>query len=456
MQPDFLLTFDDLQMPEVIPGTRLHPLRPIGVGTPYVECLTSYMSRLAASHGVTVGQLIVREISPNLETQTSGGINGKQLNGTGRYPENVAALLETLTGSHGIQDLTLVKWQAFFQQKRILREVRAWCPDCYQQAKQDGGEIYDQLLWAVDQVKACPIHKRPLLSLCLNCGEEQLPFSLRLRPGFCAGCQEWLGVVRKRAAASHWDIWRAEAIGELLAACPKLPEPPNPAAIPRTLDSLRIQRGLNTFAAMSRLVGIGCVSIYCWLSGKHLPDFESVLMLCSRLEVSPLHFLTGNLVEEAEWSRPGAAHLAPRIKRSGRNRAEYRDALVKEFESASPEQGLDAIAKRAGLPNGRIRVAFPDIVQKHRERRNQYLAERKAAKTEAFVREVREAVAILKEQNREPTLSRVQPLLSKPRMTLSPFYRELLDQVLIEESIPFKNPDSKMPICHTAGNLKGQ
>src|SRR5712691_8530009 len=51
--------------PLTIPArTRLVPLEPIGVGTAYVESLTSYTCRLAHVHSITVGKLFNHEIGP--------------------------------------------------------------------------------------------------------------------------------------------------------------------------------------------------------------------------------------------------------------------------------------------------------------------------------------------------------------------------------------------------------
>ena len=47
----------DLTVPDVPPRARFYPLEPIGIGTPLVEGLTSYLLRLAEAHGVPVGAL---------------------------------------------------------------------------------------------------------------------------------------------------------------------------------------------------------------------------------------------------------------------------------------------------------------------------------------------------------------------------------------------------------------
>ena len=44
--------------------SRLYFLEPIGVGTPYTESLSSYLTRLAQEHCVTPQKLIMGEIAP--------------------------------------------------------------------------------------------------------------------------------------------------------------------------------------------------------------------------------------------------------------------------------------------------------------------------------------------------------------------------------------------------------
>ena len=48
--------------------SRLYRLEPIGIGTPEVESLSSYLNRLAQAHRVTVTTLIVHELLPHVGT----------------------------------------------------------------------------------------------------------------------------------------------------------------------------------------------------------------------------------------------------------------------------------------------------------------------------------------------------------------------------------------------------
>ena len=50
------------------PRSRLYSLEPIGIGTPEVESLSSYLNRLAQAHCVTVSALIAHELVPHIDT----------------------------------------------------------------------------------------------------------------------------------------------------------------------------------------------------------------------------------------------------------------------------------------------------------------------------------------------------------------------------------------------------
>src|SRR5438128_1248201 len=50
--------------PVLPPRSRLYMLKPVGIGTPFVESLSGYIARLADVHAVSVGDLVGRELSP--------------------------------------------------------------------------------------------------------------------------------------------------------------------------------------------------------------------------------------------------------------------------------------------------------------------------------------------------------------------------------------------------------
>lgn len=100
----------DLQKPAIPSRSRLYSLEPIGVGTPLVESLTGYVTRLAQAHCTLTGILIVSEIAPLIKEgyvfdgrqKTINPIYGfsssrRALNGTGLMASTLIQALEALT-----------------------------------------------------------------------------------------------------------------------------------------------------------------------------------------------------------------------------------------------------------------------------------------------------------------------------------------------------------------------
>src|SRR6266851_2648608 len=111
------------------PRSRLYSLEPIGIGTPEVESLSSYLNRLAQAHCVTVNALIAHELLPHVGTPAPpsvhpaptpprGGGRGlgqhlaRQINGLGRIAATWVEGLEALTGRRDLRFLTLLTWRA--------------------------------------------------------------------------------------------------------------------------------------------------------------------------------------------------------------------------------------------------------------------------------------------------------------------------------------------------------
>jgi TniQ len=61
-----------LAMPVVPPRSRLYHLEPVGVGTPQVESLTSYIIRLAEARCVSVATLYKYELDPVVRSLQTG------------------------------------------------------------------------------------------------------------------------------------------------------------------------------------------------------------------------------------------------------------------------------------------------------------------------------------------------------------------------------------------------
>jgi hypothetical protein len=132
----------NVQPPAIPERSHLYQLEPIGLGTPSVESLISYVARLAEAYCVPTGLLVVSEIAPLMKAEYAsgdkeGGLDRifanqtRALNGMGNWSKSLVQALESLTLKTDLRSLTMLPWAEIIPQKGLLKPIRAWCPNCY-------------------------------------------------------------------------------------------------------------------------------------------------------------------------------------------------------------------------------------------------------------------------------------------------------------------------------------
>ncbi len=278
----------DLKRPSIPPRSRLYHLEPIGIGTPYVESLTSYIARLAEAHCLTPKILLEQEIDRiniKLSSQSkSFGIRqySGEINGRGETASILISLLKELTLIKRLEWTTLVSLSEILPRKKLVKTIKAWCPFCYQDFVNQNRTLYEPLIWSVDVVKTCSIHKIPLANSCDRCKKQFPPLSSNSRVGFCPKCGQWLGqennenihhVRRKVKSENRWDDYVNENIENLISA--------SQCSI-KTMPRELIAKSLNlcielltqgNIAAFSRLLNFPKNSVWMWSKGKSVPSY---------------------------------------------------------------------------------------------------------------------------------------------------------------------------------------
>ncbi len=203
----------DLRLPDLPPRSTLYQIRPIGIGTPATECLTSYLARLATTHHLTIGSLLLYYLLPSLsEGSTEQGrrfwdsllIGMRDVNGADTRAANLVRVVEQLTLTTGARWATLIVWEQVFSRQFLLRRFRAWCPDCYREQSVGDGPLYDPLIWTIVPVQVCLRHQGPLTERCPSCQKRLWTVQSRYLPGFCSYCQAWLGASSERSAPEEF------------------------------------------------------------------------------------------------------------------------------------------------------------------------------------------------------------------------------------------------------------
>ncbi|HEX6483607.1 MAG TPA: TniQ family protein [Ktedonobacteraceae bacterium] len=302
----------DMTIPPLPPRSRLYRLEPIGIGTPYVESLTSYFIRLAEEHHVFPGMLMKKVVEPLVRHYsqqkdmhhyyTTSGNQSNLLNPIGSPAITMVHVLEQLTLRAGLRNLTLLNWAEVLSIRNLVRQVRAWCPICYQDWHTRGEIVYDPLLWVLEPVTMCMRHHCRLSTKCphQSCQQSLPLLAWRSQPGCCVFCQRWLGVTSDMPSTSAsdlkevevvWQQWVMDNIGNLLALTPMIEFPPTQKQVHDKLAlAIRYVSKGNT-ASFARSLGVNKERVKGWITRKNLLDIEALLQVCYFLGCSLREFL---------------------------------------------------------------------------------------------------------------------------------------------------------------------
>src|SRR5205807_947650 len=91
--------------------------------------------------------------------------------GERRPVRDVIGALGTATCRSDLRYLTFLPFKHLFSNRLLLRTIRAWCPECYQEMAATG-TVHEPLLWCLKLVEACPRHRRLLTTACSRCRQS--------------------------------------------------------------------------------------------------------------------------------------------------------------------------------------------------------------------------------------------------------------------------------------------
>jgi TniQ len=367
----------NLEKSNIPSHSRLYALEPVGIGTPYIESLTSYIARLAETHSVPTGVLVLSEIAPFLKEgytfkTKDGGLDQifanhtQALNGTGTWVIKLIQALESLTLLHNLKFLTMLNWAEIIPQRNLLHNVRTWCPICYDNWHKNKQIIYEPLLWTLKEVKICLHHNQPLFTQCPHCKKENRLLAWNSRPGYCSKCQKWLGLSQENVSSEpitftepeiEWQNWVTKNIGDLIAAAPNLSPPPKEKIHEALSAYVNIITSGNT-AKFAQYIGRGHTQTRRWCIGTNLPKIDTLLDICFKLKISLLDFLTEevSITDFNNLSIPKPAELN-RATRSSSNPVHTSTEVLHALQTAlteNPPPSLVEVAKRLGYKRNTV------------------------------------------------------------------------------------------------------
>ncbi|CAM3544414.1 helix-turn-helix domain-containing protein [Brevibacillus invocatus] len=281
--------------------SQLFSLKPIGIGSPMVESLSGYISRLAVEHRITTGKLFTEVMVPYLDKHylneiSKRGGNGffdtaHMMNGTSKAAVEFSNMLNELTGNSHLHNLTFHRFANTISQRGLLKTKKSWCPACYKEMFLSNSIVYEPLLWLIQSVTICRTHRLKLRSVCTNCFKTALILERRSRPGFCCHCSIRLGD-EKITAVDTIDFesdMKATMIEELLCSEGMFLR----SGVITALKSI-VSREKSTPTQIARKLNVPKTTFWGWITGKNLPSVTEVIGICNKFGINIVNFYKGS------------------------------------------------------------------------------------------------------------------------------------------------------------------
>ncbi|WP_322005601.1 TniQ family protein [Paraburkholderia tropica] len=204
-------------------------VEPLGIGTGLVEASSSLWKRSAERLSVGLGDFARWAFDrQNVLTEYPREVTGQLVlyrrwlgvDGLTSVAEVYLDPLKNMVASENVKACTLLPFAGLLSEKNLIRRYRAWCPLCLA-SMQKKKEIYEPLLWRLQDVTACPVHGVSLITVCQKCLiKQQDLFSSYSRVGCCNRCGSWMGAGDAGVELNHADesdVALSRTISSLLA-----------------------------------------------------------------------------------------------------------------------------------------------------------------------------------------------------------------------------------------------
>lgn len=426
----FIEDYSDFKTPKIQQISRLYNITPLGMGTPYIESLTSYIIRLSEIHKVTPGILIGKEITPLLNKhylsktviRGGGGLykSTASLNGIKSGSLDLVGVLEKLTLRNDLIYTTMLTWSKVLPTRGLLSSQKSWCPVCIEEWKTSDKPIYEPLLWFIREVNVCPKHKIHMETSCPCCSKEIPILSRNTRHGYCTHCRHWLGqnrsdLVQLDEEKHFWDFWKANAIGEILETMPSIKATPDRSRIINTLNKAvkECTNGVVSKLAKMMNIPIGTFKSY---FDNNLPPISKLLIISFCLGVTLNQFLTIPLTK-ISFSVQMFSYKS-NVESNGNKRFPV-GYIEKQLEYCAnshiyPPPSIKEIANLIGCDRRLLYKKAPELSKIISRKYLDYINNRSQERIELIKKRVIEAVNSLNQKGIYPSRRKVEEFLEMP------------------------------------------
>lgn len=385
-----------------------------GEGTGSVEALPSYLHRCAYHHGVSTSKFLEylhQEIKmigcEEVLIKPSNSITMESLITAGLHSDRYIGIIYKLTGRK-LFDTTFYKMQSIITRPKleIIRNTR-WCPECFKESRQVDSEPYIKLIWFLNDITHCSIHRTPLLDACTHCGEHQNSIARTLPLDICHACN---GNLKDRSISVEADMlpsWlnQGEDLINLIASLISHKENIDACELNGLIkkdygimqfrrvsaysgaEQLRqgLDQSIRDFSTRCTDPEYDHAYKYCWTNkeiryqiwSSAALSLKTLRIFAFLTHVEIYDLITGNFIRNTRamsylWSQSLPKFLMKNKKRIYHDHARNFESL-QEFITNSEPLSLKEISRRTGIDIGYIQYRFPEIKQKIVTRYQQHI-----------------------------------------------------------------------------------
>ncbi|WP_342716285.1 TniQ family protein [Bacillus paramycoides] len=420
----------------------------MGVGSPYIECLTSYLIRLSEVHKVYPSSLLSYIVAPILDKEffinsvKRGGNRfydgARTINTFEKNAVDMVTVLEDLTGVKHLDQLTLMGLKDVIPSRYLLKNHLSWCPSCYEEQMNNEESYYNPLLWHLEVVKVCLKHKCRLEIYCPSCNKNLPILHRKSQNGYCVYCNTWLGIEKD----SDPDLYNLDnnpkitlMAEQFIEYKEKISVLGNRQQIIRNLNYLVETYERGNLQRFAKNLNLAKTTLWDWCKGKVLPPLPRVLEICSLFDISPVYFYTQDISINKNLIILNVESLLrnqdTREIRFDRNRAL---SILGEYANNSERIiSMTELAKLIGYPKRTLYEHFPDLCKIISAKNKEFIKRRTIQAYEDNCLIIDKCVEILGKHGVYPSRRKIEEIAHKPGLLKEKKLREYLNRLMQNE-----------------------
>lgn len=356
--------------------SQLYGLKPIGIKTPYIESLTSYLIRLSEAHQVYPSSLISYVIAPILDKEfliksaTRGGNRfydgAKTMNGFGSNALDMVGALEKLTKVQQLGILTFASIKEVVPLRYLLKKYFSWCSVCYEEQLKTGNAIYNLLLWSLEMVNTCSKHRCKLENECFLCHKKIPILHRKSQNGYCPYCNTWLGTevnFNRFSDENDFDYKITLMAEQFIKNKEQIEISASKQHIIRNLTHLVNIYTEGNMQEFARNLNLAKTTLWDWCNGKVLPPLSRVLEICYLFNISPVNFYIEDISVNKEQIDFNTGVYAKGTKKR-EIKFDYDTALSilqKYAHHSDSTVSMNVLAKQLGYSKRTLYKHFPNL-----------------------------------------------------------------------------------------------